>query len=384
MNWLLPEHIADALPHEAATIERLRRAILDLLKRHGYEQVMPPLLEHLDSLLTGSGSLLELSTFKLVDQLSGRSLGVRADMTPQVARIDAHLLNRQGVTRLCYCGSVLHTLPASLAASREPIQLGAEIFGYAGLEADLEVIRRMSAALEIAGTPASRIDVAHVGVFRALAKAAWLSARLEQQIIPLLQHKDVPGLREACATLAEPYRSALLCLPELYDGDTLLAEAEHRLPALPEIAAALETLKQLRAALPDLPLSFDLADLRGYHYYNGVVFAAYHPDYPAAIARGGRYDGVGADFGRARPATGFSMDLREIARLAGSATPTGAILSPATGGKPELAALVTRLREQGEIVIERLPGETCIEGPWCDRELVENQGKWIIQALNGE
>ena len=242
----------------------------------------------------------------------------------------------------------------------------------------------MSAALEIAGTPASRIDVAHVGVFRALAKAAGLSARLEQQIIPLLQHKDVPGLREACATLAEPFRSALMCLPELYDGDTLLTEAEHRLPALPEIAVALETLKQLRAALPDLPLSFDLADLRGYHYYNGVVFAAYHPDYPAAIARGGRYDGVGADFGRARPATGFSMDLREIARLAGSATPTGAILSPATGGKPELAALVARLREQGEIVIERLPGETCIEGPWCDRELVENQGKWIIQALNGE
>ena len=384
MNWLLPEHIADALPHEAATIERLRRAILDLLKRHGYEQVMPPLLEHLDSLLTGSGSLLELSTFKLVDQLSGRSLGVRADMTPQVARIDAHLLNRQGVTRLCYCGSVLHTLPLSLAASREPIQLGAEIFGYAGLEADLEIMRRMSAALDVAGTPASRIDVAHVGVFRALAKAAGLPERAEQQIITLLQHKDVPGLREACATIAEPYRSALLCLPELYDGDALLDEAQRYLPALPEIVSAFSTLKQLRIALPDLPLSFDLADLRGYHYYNGVVFAAYHPDYPAAIARGGRYDGVGADFGRARPATGFSMDLREIARLAGGEPGLGAILSPSTFDNPYLAEQVAALRAQGEIVIERLPGEKSVEGPHCDRELVECQGKWIIQALDGE
>ena len=381
MNWLLPEHIADALPHEAATIERLRRAILDLLKRHGYEQVMPPLLEHLDSLLTGSGSLLELSTFKLVDQRSGRTLGVRADMTPQVARIDAHLLNRQGVTRLCYCGSVLHTLPASLTASREPIQLGAEIFGYEGLAADLEIIRRMSAALAIAGAPASRIDVAHVGVFRALAKAAGLSGRAEQQIIALLQNKDVPALREACVTLAEPYRSALLRLPELYDGDALLDEAQHHLPALPEIARALATLKQLRTALPDLPLSFDLADLRGYHYYNGVVFAAYHPDYPAAIARGGRYDGVGADFGRARPATGFSMDLREIARLVGSTPAAGAILSEAADNNPALAERIAALRAQGEIVIERLPDEKQIEGPWCDRELVERQGEWIIQVL---
>ena len=199
-----------------------------------------------------------------------------------------------------------------------------------------------------------------------------------------MQHKDVPGLREACATIAEPYRSALLCLPELYDGDALLDEAQRHLPALPEIVSAFSTLKQLRIALPDLPLSFDLADLRGYHYYNGVVFAAYHPDYPAAIARGGRYDGVGADFGRARPATGFSMDLREIARLAGGEPGLGAILSPSTFDNPYLAEQVAALRAQGEIVIERLPGEKSVEGPHCDRELVECQGKWIIQALDGE
>jgi ATP phosphoribosyltransferase regulatory subunit len=383
MNWLLPEYIADALPYEATQIERLRRAVLDLFRLHGYELVMPPLLEYLDSLLTGSGSDLSLRTFKLVDQLSGRTLGVRADMTPQVARIDAHLLNRQGLTRLCYCDSVLHTLPASQAASREPIQLGAELYGYAGIEADLEAIRLMAAALDMAGTPASRIDIGHVGVFRALARAAGLDSDDEARILQLLQFKDIPGLRDCCAQLVEPYRTALLRLPELYGGRELLETAGRELPALPEIASALETMKKLQAAMPELPLSFDLADLRGYHYHNGVVFAAYYPGFPSAIARGGRYDGVGKDFGRARPATGFSMDLREVARLAKSSKPAGAIQAPYAGTDSVLSSRISALREQGEIVVELLPGESACEGPLCDRCLVESKGQWIIQELNG-
>ena len=381
MNWLLPEYVADALPQEAACIERLRRTVLDLCRLHGYELVMPPLLEHLDSLLTGSGSDLDLRTFKLVDQLSGRTLGVRADMTPQVARIDAHLLNREGVTRLCYCDSVLHTLPASQASSREPIQLGAELYGYSGVEADLEAIRLLATALSTAGTPASRIDIGHVGVFRALVKAAALEAADEAAILQLLQIKDIPGLREYCAGFQEPFRSAFLRLPELYGGRELLGSAADLLPALPEIASALETLGQLQAAMPELPLSFDLADLRGYHYHNGVVFAAYFPGFPSAIARGGRYDGVGKDFGRARPATGFSMDLREIARLAVVREEQGALLAPYSALNPVLQQAIAQLRAQGEIVVELLPGETLCEGPLCDRRLVERNGQWITESI---
>lgn len=383
MNWLLPEYIADALPQEAAQIERLRRTVLDLFRVHAYELVMPPMLEYLDSLLTGSGSDLTLRTFKLVDQLSGRTLGVHADMTPQVARIDAHLLNRQGVTRLCYCDSVLHTLPASQSASREPIQLGAELYGYAGIEADLEAIRLMAAALKTAGTPASRIDIGHVGIFRALVQAAAQDDEAEARILQLLQIKDIPGLRESCADLAEPYRSAFLRLPELYGGADLLDVAARELPVLPGITSALATMRRLQAAMPELPLSFDLADLHGYHYHNGVVFSAYYPGYPSAIARGGRYDGVGKAFGRARPATGFSMDLREVARLAAIRAPAGAILAPCSIADSVLSARIAGLREAGEVVVELLPGETGCEGPVCDRRLVENKGQWIIQALNG-
>lgn len=384
MNWLLPEHIADALPHEAARIEQLRRTILDLFCVHGYEHVMPPMLEYLDSLLTGSGSDLKLRTFELVDQLSGRTLGLRADMTPQVARIDAHLLNRQGVTRLCYCDSILHTLPASLAASREPIQIGAELYGYAGIEADIEIIRLMDRALKAAGTPASRIDISHAGVFRALVKAATLDAETEMKILQLLQTKDIPGLRDCCTAVAEPFRGALLQLPDMFGGRDLLDTARGALPRLPEIESAVETLRVLQNSLSELPLSFDLADLRGYNYHNGIVFSAYIGGFPAAIAQGGRYDGVGKAFGRARPATGFSMDLREIARLTEKTKPVSAILAPYAGKKVALAGKIEELRASGEIVVELLPGESRSEGPLCDKQLVEENGQWIIQAINGD
>jgi ATP phosphoribosyltransferase regulatory subunit len=381
MNWLLPEYLADALPAEAARIERLRRTVLDHFRAHGYELVMPPMLEYLESLLTGAGQDLNLRTFKLVDQLSGRTMGVRADITPQAARIDAHLLNHQGVTRLCYCGSVLHTLPATISAGREPVQIGAELYGYAGIEADLDVIRLMAGAFEQIKLPISRIDLGHVGIFQALAEAAGLPQDAEDAVLSLLQAKDVPGLEEACVDIPSPYREALLRLPQLYGGAEVLDRATEALPALPAIAAALDGLRHLLAGAPELSFSIDLSDLRGYHYHNGVVFAAYCSGYPAAIAMGGRYDGAGKAFGRARPATGFSMDLREVARLVPVGKPNGAILAPHSVHDARLAAQVAALREQGEIVVQLLSGETACEGPVCDRKLALVGEHWIIEAI---
>jgi ATP phosphoribosyltransferase regulatory subunit len=381
MNWLLPEYIADALPAEAARIESLRRNVLDHFRSRGFEFVMPPMLEYLESLLTGAGQDLKLRTFKLVDQLSGRTMGVRADITPQAARIDAHLLNHQGVTRLCYCGSVLHTLPATVSAGRELVQIGAELYGYAGIEADLEVIRLMAGAFERVKLPLRRIDLGHVGIFRALAGAAGLQEGIVDQVLSLLQAKDVPGLIEVCADVAAPWREALLALPKLYGGVEVLDRAARELPDLPAITEALQGLRHLVEAAPELPFSIDLSDLRGYHYHNGAVFAAYCEGYPAAIALGGRYDGAGQTFGRARPATGFSMDLREVARLAPAGKATGAILAPYAGHDRALSAHIAALREQGEVVVELLPGETACEGPFCDRKLALAGEHWIIEAI---
>ena len=380
MNWLLPEYIADALPAEAERIERLRRALLDHFRSRGFELVMPPMLEYLESLLTGAGQDLKLRTYKLVDQLSGRTMGVRADITPQAARIDAHLLNHRGVTRLCYCDSVLHTLPATISASREPLQIGAELYGYAGIGADLDVIRLMADAFARIKVPVSRIDLGHVGIFRALAEAAGLPQESEETLLNLLQAKDVPGLIEACAEVPSPYREALQRLPQLYGGAEVLDRAAAELPALPAITAALDGLRHLVAAA-DLPFSVDLSDLRGYHYHNGVVFAAYCPGYPAALALGGRYDGAGKAFGRDRPATGFSMDLREVARLAPPGKQAGAILAPPAAHDGKLAAHIAALREQGEVVVELLPGEIACEGPVCDRKLARVGEHWIIEAI---
>lgn len=380
-RWLLPEAIEDVLPRDATRIEALRRRLLDEFARHGYEFVIPPLLEYVESLLTGSGHDLDLRTFKLVDQLSGRSMGVRADITPQVARMDAHLLNRQGVTRLCYSGSVLHTLPAGFNATREPLQIGAELYGHSGLEADIEVIRLLAAALGLCDIAASRFDLGHVGVFRALTRQAGLGPEAEEELFGALQGKDLPTVRELVADVAEPCRSALLALSDLYGDRGVLDQAEQVLPALPAISAALSELRRLAEAFVDLPLSFDLADLRGYHYHSGVVFAAYCAGSPGALALGGRYDDFGRAYGRARPATGFSMDLRELARLSPDRGRSGAILAP----WPEddaLHAEAARLRARGECVVLALPGH---EGTWreagCDRTLVYSGNNWIIESL---
>jgi ATP phosphoribosyltransferase regulatory subunit len=384
MRWVLPDYIQDALPSEAEQLESLRRKLLDAFQLRGYQLVAPPMLEYLDSLTTGAGHDLDLRTFKLVDQLSGRTMGVRADMTPQVTRIDAHLLNRTGVSRLCYCGSVLHTLPSSATATREPLQLGAELYGHGGIEADVEILRLLAEVLRLADVPASRIDIGHMGLFHALAARAGLVPGREEELFGLLQTKDVPGLRALVADVAEPVRSALLLLPELYGGAEVIEKAAALLPQDVEIVAALGDLRALAESLAGLPISFDLADLRGYHYHSGVVFAAYGGGSPAALALGGRYDRVGAAFGRARPATGFSLDLRELVLHLPRQAVAGAILAPISA-ESGLAAEVEALRARGEIVMDALPGH---EGTWneagCDRQLVLRSGRWTVEPLQGE
>ena len=380
-RWLLPEAVEDLLPGEARRVEALRRRLLDAFASHGYQLVMPPLIGYLESLLTGSGHDLDLRTFKLVDQSSGRAMGIRADITPQVARIDAHLLNRRGVARLCYCDSVLHALPADVMASRQPLQIGVELYGHAGVEADAEVIRLLAVALQIAAIPANRVDLGHVGIFRALAAKAALSDDAGEEVFAALQAKDASSLRELLVAAPEPARSAFLALTELYGDRRVLETAARLLPDDADIAAALATLGRLAADLADLPIGFDLADLRGYHYHSGVVFAGYGTGAASALALGGRYDQVGASFGRGRPATGFSMDLRQLARLAPDLTPIGAILAP-WPDNPDLHAEIERLRGLGEIVITALPGhEGCWREAGCDRRLRAEQGKWIIEQL---
>ena len=314
MKWILPEYVEDILPAEAMRIEALRRKVLDLFFGRRFELVIPPLLEYMDSLLTGTGHDLELRTFKVVDQLSGRTMGVRADITPQVARIDAHLLNRRGVTRLCYCGSVLHTRPASPGATREPIQIGAEIYGEAGAAADLEIQRLLCDALALSGARGVRLDVGHVAVFRAIVHAEKAGGEAESALFEALQRKDKPALASLTKKMSAKARDALRLLPDLYGGAEVLDEAEKRLPPFDAVRKALATLRALAKACP-VPLSFDLAELRGYHYHSGVVFDAYCEGASGAVARGGRYDEVGRAFGRARPATGFSIDLRTLASL---------------------------------------------------------------------
>ena len=319
--WLLPEHIADVLPAQARHIEELRRGLLDVAAGYGFEMVVPPLLEHLDSLLSGTGRELNLKTFKLVDQLSGRTLGVRADITPQVARIDAHLLNRAGVARLCYCGPVLHTRPAGIHASREPLQFGAEIYGHAGIEADLEIQDLALDCLRRAGLGAVTLDLGDARIVTCACLAGRTSAPEQRDAIhAALAAKDLPGLAEATRGLGSDARRGLESLLTLYGGGDVIDAARACLPADPQIAAALDALDALaghaREAHPQLSLGFDLADIGGYAYYSGPRFAVYAEGSSDAIARGGRYDEVGAVFGRNRPAVGFSLDLKELAGLA--------------------------------------------------------------------
>jgi ATP phosphoribosyltransferase regulatory subunit len=382
--WLLPEHIADVLPAQARRIEELRRSLLDRARGYGFELIMPPMLEHLDSLLTGTGHELDLRTFKLVDQLSGRTLGLRADTTPQAARIDAHLLNRQGVTRLCYCGPVLHTRPSGLG-SREPLQFGAEIFGHAGLEADLEVQELALDALQSVGVDGLLIDLADARVVRGVLAGLPIEAAQLQEVVAALSKKDAAMLESLARGFPADTRRALRELLTLYGGEEVLAAARKQLPQRALIGAALDDLHWLASHLkrdhPGVSLGFDLSDMSGYAYYSGTRFAVYGADSSDALARGGRYDEVGAVFGRRRPAVGFSLDLKVLAEHAPEPPRASAVRAP-WGEDLKLRAAVRRLRETGETVVCVLPGHEN-EGQEfdCDRELALIDDHWVLRSL---
>lgn len=377
-NWLLPENTEDVLPPEAQRIETMRARLIEIFRVHGYQLVIPPMLEYVESLLTGTGHDLDLRTFKLIDQLSGRTMGVRADITPQVARIDAHLLNRAGVTRLCYAGSVLHTRPRELNGTREPLQVGAEIYGHAGIESDLEIQTLLAQGFAACGIRDARLDLGHVAVFRALCRHAGIGAELESELQEAIAAKDIPTLRVMTKPLPKATRAALLALPNLYGDSAVLGEAGRALPRYPEIAAALRDLRKL-VRKSAVPVSVDLADLRGYHYHSGVVFAAYAEGCANAVALGGRYDEVGKAFGRARPATGFSMDLRDLVRTAPQKAARGGIRAPFSEN-PKLVAAIDKLRAAGEVVVVDLPGHAATRGQLhCDRELARRAGKWVVK-----
>ncbi len=382
--WLLPEHIADVLPTQARRLEELRRTLLDRAHAYGFELVAPPLLEHLESLLSGTGHELDLRTFKLVDQLSGRSLGLRADTTPQAARIDAHLLNREGVTRLCYCGPVLHTRPAGLYASREPLQFGAEVFGHAGLEADLEVQELAIDCLVLAGVPHRGIDLADARGLRGVLAGVPLGPVALGELAQALSNKDAATLAARGEALPAEVRQALRVLPELYGGDEVLAAARERLPSRPMVQDALAQLEwlaaHLRSAHPELRVGFDLSDMSGYAYYSGPRFAVFGAGASDPLARGGRYDEVGAVFGRNRPAAGFSMDLKALAERLPAAPTAPAVMVP-WGEDPALRAAVLGLRDQGETVVSVMPGHGTDTGGFeCDRELVAIDGRWALRS----
>lgn len=383
--WLLPDHIADVLPSEARHIEDLRRALLDVARCHGYELVIPPLVEHLDSLLTGTGEALELQTFKLVDQLSGRSLGLRADTTPQVARIDAHLLNRQGVTRLCYCGPVLHTRSDRPHSTREPLQFGAEIYGHAGREAELEAIEMAAWCLQAAGVHDLVFDLGDVRVVDALLHGLPLTPQHQSRLHEALAAKDAASLATAAADLPAPVRDGLRHLIHLYGDVAVLDEAVRCLPGNALLEQALGDLRWLSQQLPHLRLSFDLADLRGYAYYTGLRFSAFGAGRTGGtlqeLVRGGRYDEVGAVFGRKRPAVGFSLDLKDLSALVPQPALQAAIRAP-WASDPALRSAIARLRSAGETVVCVLPGhEHEVDEFHCNRVLQQHQGDWVVMPL---
>ena len=386
--WVLPDHIADVLPSEARHIEELRRLLLDTARSYGIELVSPPLLEHIESLLTGTGKALDLQTFKLVDQLSGRMMGLRADTTPQVARIDAHLLNRQGVTRLCYCGPVLHTQPDRPHATREPLQLGGEIFGHAGLEADLEVLQLALDCLQAAQMGEVLVDLADARIVSSLLEGLSLTEAMRGEVYAALASKNASALAELSQQFPADIQSGLMNLIDLYGDASVLGRALQKLPAKPQISLAIEQLKWLSEQLPHVQFKFDLADARGYAYYSGLRFAIYAKGASDAVVRGGRYDGVGAVFGheisRDRPAVGFSLDLKQWVSVVPQLSLKAAIRAP-WGTSADLRSAISKLRHMGETVVCNLPGhDSEIDEFQCDRQLMEVAGQWVVTALENK
>jgi len=390
-RWLLPEGIDEVLPPQAQRLESLRRQLLDFYHGWGYELVIPPFIEYIDSLLTGTGNDLDLQTFKLTDQLSGKLMGVRADITPQVARIDAHQLQREVPTRLCYIGTVLHTRPAGFAGSRSPLQVGLELYGHSGVDSDVEVLQLMVETLALAGVSPVHIDLGHVGIYRCLAREAGLDAAEEAELFDALQRKARPEIEDMQrrGLLAGAVGTMLCDLSELNGGAEVLDEARRRLAgAGEEVQAALDNLERVATVLaerrPEITLHYDLAELRGYHYHTGVVFAAFVPGHGQAIAQGGRYDDIGRVFGRARAATGFSTDLKTLLALApvSAEAPVGGIFAPCSEDSA-LRARVAELRAQGERVVCALPGQHGGAGDMgCDRLLVNRDGGWDVVSAD--
>jgi ATP phosphoribosyltransferase regulatory subunit len=381
-RWLLPEGVGELLPLEAERLERVRRKLIELFHAWGYELVVPPLIEYLESLLTGVGTDLDLQTFKLTDQLTGRLMGVRADITPQVARIAAHRIKREGIIRLCYIGSVLHTLPQGLGGARNPIQVGAELYGHGGVESDLEILRLTLEALNKVGIKEIHLDLGHVGIFRGLVAQAGLSFEQEYTLFDALQRKAQDEIDMALRDygVVSSLRHKFTALVNLNGGSEVLAKAEQVL-AGSEVEQALTTLKKLALLgtkhLPEIPMHFDLGELRGYRYHTGLVFAAYVPGRGQAVAQGGRYDDIGQVFGRAQPATGFSMDLKELITLSEHSPPGHRGIYAAWSEDPGFEQEVARLRQQGERVVYGFPG--AVDDPielGCDRELVLEAKQW--------
>ena len=388
-QWLLPDGIGEVLPPESWRLESARRELLDMFACRGYDLIMPPLIEYLESLLTGTGNDLDLQTFKVTDQMSGRMLGLRADMTPQAARIDAHPLQRDAPTRLCYMGSVLRTRNDGFGGSRSPLQVGAELFGHAGIESDVEILELVLDTLSLLEIPDAHIDLGHVGIFRALARDAGLSAIQENDLFEALQRKAIPeieGLVESFG-IEEKHARMLSSLARLNGDSEVIAQAREALSeAEDEVREAIDYVEHvanlLHDCLPDVSVHFDLAELRAYHYQTGVVFAAFIADSGNEIARGGRYDHIGEKFGRARPATGFSADLKTLMRYGSCPAdkPAERIMAP-WSTDAALNEEIGRLRAAGKVVIRSLSDQTDDAiAMGCSQELVLQDAKWILKA----
>ena len=381
--WLLPEHIADVLPARARHIEALRRGLLDAAAGFGFELVIPPMLEHIESLLSGTGHALDLQTFKLVDQLSGRTLGLRADSTPQVARIDAHMLNRQGVARLCYCGPVLHARPSGSGATREPLQFGAEIYGHQSLEADLEILDLALECLFVAAVEDVVVDLADARIVRAVLAGIPVDVDRLDAVYEALAAKDAAEIADLSRDFPAAARNGLAALIDLYGDDAVLDEAAERLPGRAGVVTALAELRRLgahaRATHPRIRVGFDLADSSGYAYYSGARFAIYAKGASDSIARGGRYDEVGAIFGRNRPAVGFGLDVKDLALLSAPPSARDPIRAPCSDD-PVLRGAVRELRARGEVVVAALPGDDGAAASKAPRRLVAADGRWAVAS----
>ena len=391
-RWLLPDGVEEILPVEAYKLESLRRQLLDLYESWGYQLVITPLIEFLDSLLVGSSHHLDLHTFKITDQLTGRMMGIRADITPQAARIDAHRLNREGPVRLCYADNVLHTKPRGIMTSRVPIRIGAELYGHSGVECDVELICLMHQTLSAITIDGIHIVLGHVGIFRSLVEKAGLDVDIEQSLFEAIQRKaydEIDSVLDA-SVKDKDLQNMLKQLSRLSGDESILQDALSVFSNAPDsVKAELQELvtivEGVKQQIPDIVLCFDLCELRGYEYHTGIVFAAYTPAHGRAVAKGGRYDHIGEVFGRARPASGFDSDLKVLAKLSTKEfTQKAGIVAPNLNDQG-LREMIAELREQGEIVIVNLANRPLDKSDQqemnCDRQLVNRGGAWELETL---